>query len=153
MAEAELEADVRRTVLGMLYTFSGDIIRDGVLSKGPDGHFPKGERFIDQMVLPKHRPAWVTDADFDFYTKELRASGFRAGLNWYRNIDSIPTIVAPFVGATIKQPALYIYGEHDLIGGNRPDALAQMQAALPNLGPSCALKAPAIGFSRSGPKK
>jgi len=133
VAEAELEEDVRRTVLALLYSASGDIIRDGLIGQGPDGHFPKGTRFIDNMVVPKRLPPWLTDADVDFYAKELGASGFRGGLNWYRNIDAIPTVLAPFVGARLKQPALYLYGEHDLIAGNTPDALAQMEAALPDL--------------------
>jgi pimeloyl-ACP methyl ester carboxylesterase len=133
LAEAELEEDVRRTVLSLLYTASGDIIRDGVHPQGMDGHFPKGQRFIDQMVVPQRPPAWLTDADVDFYAKELGAAGFRGGLNWYRNIDAIPSILAPFIGARLKQPALYLYGEHDLIAGNTPDALAQMEAALPDL--------------------
>lgn len=133
LAEAELEEDVRKTVVSLLYSASGDIIRDGLAKQGPDGYFPKGTRFIDQMVVPKRLPAWLTEADVDFYAKELGTSGFRGGLNWYRNIDAIPTILAPFVGATIKQPALYLYGEHDLIAGNTPDAIAAMQAALPDL--------------------
>ena len=36
------------------------------------------------------------------------------------------------MGATLKQPALYMYGD-DLISGNTPESLAGMQAALPNL--------------------
>jgi pimeloyl-ACP methyl ester carboxylesterase len=132
-AEAELEADVRRTILGLLYTVSGDIIRDGAAKVPFDGHFPIGETFIQQFVMPKKLPSWLTEDDVTFYAKELGASGFRGGLNWYRNIDAIPGILAPFVGATIKNPALYLYGEHDIVAGNTPDAIAAMKAALPDL--------------------
>jgi pimeloyl-ACP methyl ester carboxylesterase len=55
------------------------------------------------------------------------------GLNWYRNINAIPAILAPFVGATIDQPALYLGGELDLIAGNTPDALAALPANVPGL--------------------
>ena len=64
---------------------------------------------------------------------ELRRSGFRGGLNWYRNINAFPTHLAPFVGATIDQPALYIGGELDMIAGNTPEAIAALPAAVPGL--------------------
>ena len=132
-AERELEADVRRSMLGMLYTLSGDVIRDGVRRTPFDGYFPKGQTFLQQLVTPARLPGWLSEADLAFYTEELRASGFRGGLNWYRNIDAITGIAAPFVGATIRNPALYLYGEYDLIAGNTPDAIARMKAALPDL--------------------
>jgi hypothetical protein len=31
-------------------------------------------------------PAWLTEADVDVYTSEFTRTGFRGGLNWYRNI-------------------------------------------------------------------
>jgi pimeloyl-ACP methyl ester carboxylesterase len=131
--EAEIEADVRRAMLGLMYVGSGDIVRDGVAKVPFDGHFPKGQTFVEQCVLPAKLPSWLTEADVDFYTKELAASGFRGGVNWYRNIDAIPGILSPFIGTTIKNPALYLYGEHDLIAGNTPDAIEAMRATLPNL--------------------
>ena len=57
----------------------------------------------------------------------------RGGLNWYRNINALPTVLAPFLGAVIEQPALYLAGEYDLIAGNSESALAGVRAALPNL--------------------
>jgi pimeloyl-ACP methyl ester carboxylesterase len=132
-AEAELEADVHRTVLGLLYTVSGDIVKGGVHKVPFDGHFPKGQTFIEQGVVPEKLPSWLSEADVTFYTNELRAAGFRGALNWYRNIDAIPGILAPFIGSTITQPAFYMYGEYDMIAGNTPEAIAAMQAALPDL--------------------
>jgi pimeloyl-ACP methyl ester carboxylesterase len=132
-AEAELEADVRTSMLSLLYGVSGDIIKDGVHKAPFDGYFPKGQGFVEQGAVPAKLPSWLTEADIEFYTKELSASGFRGGLNWYRNIDAIPGVLAPFVGATIQNPSLYLYGEHDQIAGNTPDAIAAMQASLPNL--------------------
>jgi pimeloyl-ACP methyl ester carboxylesterase len=132
-AEKELEADVRKTMLGILHTVSGDIVRDGVRTTPFDGYFPKGQTFIQQCVTPAALPSWLSEADLAFYTSELSASGFRGGLNWYRNIDSIPGILAPFVGTTIRNPAFYLYGEYDLIAGNTPAAIAAMKAVLPDL--------------------
>src|SRR3954447_1504186 len=133
VAEADLEADLERSVLGFLYTISGDIVADGVHTVGWDGHFPLGESVTDQLVVPDKLPAWLSAEDLAFYVGELRGSGLRGGLNYYRNINALPAILAPFVGATIEQPALYLGGELDLIAGNTPEALAALPAAVPGL--------------------
>jgi pimeloyl-ACP methyl ester carboxylesterase len=133
VAEADLEADVARSVLGFMYTISGDIVADGVHEVGWDGHFPDGETLSDQLVVPERLPSWLTAEDLAFYVGEMSRSGYRGGLNWYRNIDALPAILAPFVGATIDQPALYLGGEHDLIAGNTPEALAALPDTVPGL--------------------
>jgi pimeloyl-ACP methyl ester carboxylesterase len=131
--EAELDADVRRSMLGFLYSISGDIVSDGIHTRGWDGHFPKGEKLVDQLVVPEALPSWLTEEDLQFYVDELTASGFRGGINWYRNIKSISGILAPFIGAQIRQPSLYLYGEHDQIAGNSAAAVAALPSLLPGL--------------------
>jgi len=133
VAEAEMDADPVRGMLGMLYSISGDIVSDGIHQQGWDGLFPMGERFIDQLVLPRQLPPWLTQADVDYYVGEVSRAGFFGGINWYRNINAIPAVLAPFMGSTIRRPSFYIGGELDLIAGNTPDAIAAMQAALPDL--------------------
>lgn len=133
VAEADLEQDVRRTMLGLFYSLSGDIIADGRLEQGWDGYFPKGKTVAAQLVIPQRLPAWLTAADLQFYVDTFTQSGFRGGLNWYRNIDRLPGILAPFVGASLRQPALYLYGEYDVIAGNTPAALAALASSVPNL--------------------
>jgi pimeloyl-ACP methyl ester carboxylesterase len=133
VAEAELEADVRRTMLSMLYGVSGDFVKDGNAKSPPDGHFPRGKGFLDTVSVPSKLPTWLTEADVEFFVKELSASGFRGGLNWYRNIDALPGILSPYLGRTIQQPTMYLYGELDQIAGNTPEAVEGMQKTLPNL--------------------
>jgi len=133
VAEADLEADVERSVLGFMYTISGDIVADGVHAAGWDGHFPMGETISQQLVVPERLPSWLTADDLAFYVGEMTRSGYRGGLNWYRNINALPAILAPFVGATIHQPALYLGGELDMIAGNTPEAIAAMPTAVPGL--------------------
>ena len=133
MAEAELETDVRRAVLGFLYLISGDALANGDITESFDGHFPADQTLMDQMIVPATLPTWLTDTDVDFYVDEITRTGFRGGLNWYRNIYRIPGALAPWVGATINQPSFYMAGSTDLIAGNTPDAVAGMQAALPDL--------------------
>jgi pimeloyl-ACP methyl ester carboxylesterase len=133
VAEAELEADVDHTLRAILYTFSGDIVADGVLTSGWDAYFPKGHSLVDHLVRPDTLPSWLTGDDLAFYVSEFSRTGFRGGLNWYRNINALPTVLGPFVGAAITQPALYLSGEHDLVAGNTPQALADLPAQVPGL--------------------
>ena len=133
VAEADFEKDVRKSMLGVLYAFSGDIVADNIHSSGWDGHFPIEETMTDQFVMPEKLPKWLSEQDLDFYVNELSASGFGGGFNWYRNIERLPGHLAPFIGRTIEQPALYLYGEHDMVAGNTAEAIAGMQASLPDL--------------------
>jgi pimeloyl-ACP methyl ester carboxylesterase len=133
VAEADLERNFRDSMLGILYSFSGDIVADGIHQQGWDGHFPKGQALSEQLVVPEQLPAWLTQEDLDLYVREITASGFSGGFNWYRNIKRIPGLLAPFVGATINQPSLYLYGEYDLVAGNTPEAIQTLKDSLPNL--------------------
>ncbi len=133
VAEADMEADVDRTVRAFMYTISGDIVTDGVHATGWDGHFPANQTLTEQFVIPAKLPSWLTEEDVAFYVSELSASGFRGGLNWYRNINGMPAVLAPFAGSAVNQPALYLYGEHDMIAGNTPDAIAALPSMVPGL--------------------
>ncbi|MEL7155337.1 MAG: alpha/beta hydrolase, partial [Actinomycetota bacterium] len=120
-------------VLGFLYLISGDALTNGDLDEPFDGHFPATERMVDQLVQPAELPPWLTEDDVDFYVEEISRTGFRGGLNWYRNIYRMPGALAPWVGATIENPTFYMGGSTDLIAGNTPEAIATMQSALPDL--------------------
>ena len=132
-AEADLEADVDHFVRSFLYSLSGDIVADGVHENSWDGYFPKGQGLVENLVRPDILPPWLTEDDLAFYVSEFSRTGFRGGLNWYRNIKALPTILGPFAGAVINQPALYLAGECDLIAGNTPEALADLPTQVPGL--------------------
>jgi pimeloyl-ACP methyl ester carboxylesterase len=67
------------------------------------------------MPEPESLPSWLSAADVDFYGQQFKLSGFRGGLNWYRNIDRNWELMAPYAGASIAVPALYMAGELDLV--------------------------------------
>src|SRR5438445_779349 len=67
----------------------------------------------DGVPSPKSLPAWLTEADLDYFTNEFRRTGFRGGLNWYRNFDRNWQVTPELAGATVKQPALFVAGERD----------------------------------------
>ena len=64
---------------------------------------------------PGSLPSWLSETDVDFYATEFARTGFRGGLNWYRNIDRNWELLAPFAGARVTIPALYVAGDRDLV--------------------------------------
>jgi pimeloyl-ACP methyl ester carboxylesterase len=113
VAERDLEADVRATIRGSLIRLSGDgPPEDGSFAMVPlVGGLRAGAKAAEQVELP----GWLTEADIEFYTAEFTRTGFRGGLNWYRNIDRSWEILAPFSGAKITVPALFVAGDKDLV--------------------------------------
>jgi pimeloyl-ACP methyl ester carboxylesterase len=80
-------------------------------------------------------PDWLGEADLSHFIEAYRKSGFRGGLNWYRNIDRNWELTAPWQGAQIHQPSLFIAGSNDsvitgLIGAKR---VTELERVLPNL--------------------
>jgi pimeloyl-ACP methyl ester carboxylesterase len=57
-------------------------------SEGPGYLFSEpGEGFLADVRLDRLPPVWLSKADLGFFTEAYQRSGFRGGLNWYRNID------------------------------------------------------------------
>ena len=130
VAEAELERDVRLTIRRVLFSASGDRPREasGASRSGEVGMVPRSGGFLSRMIDPPSLPAWLTEADVDFYAGEFTRTGFRGGLNWYRNIDRSWELMAPFAGARVQVPALYVAGDRDLVV-----AFRGMDQLIPNL--------------------
>jgi pimeloyl-ACP methyl ester carboxylesterase len=126
VAEAELERDPRLTIRGMLYSASGDAPLRG--QGGAIGMVPRDGGFLTAMANPASLPAWLSETDLSFYATEFARTGFRGGLNWYRNIDRNWELLAPFAGAKVTVPALYMAGDRDLVV-----AFRGMDQLIPNL--------------------
>jgi pimeloyl-ACP methyl ester carboxylesterase len=122
VAEAELQRDVRDSIRRLAFTGSGD---------GPGGSLgmvPRAGGFLSQTTNPTSLPSWLSEADIDFYAAEFSRTGFRGGLNWYRNIDRNWELLAAFAGARVTVPALYVVGDRDLVVG-----FPGMDQLIPNL--------------------
>jgi pimeloyl-ACP methyl ester carboxylesterase len=117
IAEQEFERDVRSTVRSILYSISGDAPRlvASVVDRDAVGMVNRKAGFLAHMAIPETLPSWLSEADVDFYGAEFARTGFRGGLNWYRNIDRNWELLAPFAGAKVCVPALYIAGERDVV--------------------------------------
>lgn len=131
--DAQLNSNVAQNLRAMLYTFSGDVVKDGVRQQGWAGVYPKDQTFTAQLNQPASLPAWLTEADLSVYTQGLGEAGFTPGLSYYRNLNRLPALLAPYMGKPITQPALYMYGEYDTISGNTEDALKLIRASVPGL--------------------
>lgn len=121
VAEAELQRDVRRTLRSILYSASGDAPRreQSAGGAGGAGMLPRQGGLLSRLPNPATLPGWLSEADAEFYTAEFTRSGFRGGLNWYRNIDRNWELLAPMAGARVTVPALYVAGDRDLVVGFR----------------------------------
>jgi epoxide hydrolase A/B len=129
VAEAELERDPRATIRRMLFWGSGDAPRPAQRpGAGNVAMVPRGGGFLSGRDAPATLPAWLTEADVDFYAAEFTRAGFRGGLNWYRNIDRNWELLAAWAGATVNVPALYLAGDRDLVL-----AFRGMDQLIPNL--------------------
>jgi len=139
VAEAEFERDHRRTVRNLLYGGSG-AARETAQPVGGDvdfyatGMVPRGGGLLGTRPDPSALPSWLTEADVDFYAGEFKRVGFRGGLNWYRNIDRNWEFLAPWVGAKVTVPALYMAGDRDLVLSFR--GIAQLLPALKQFVPN-----------------
>jgi pimeloyl-ACP methyl ester carboxylesterase len=136
VAEAELEADVRVSLRKTLYSGSGDVPRrnPGGASSGV-GMVPRSGGFLSRMKDPENLPPWLTEADIDIYAQQFAHSGFRGGLNWYRNIDRNWELLAPFAGASVSVPALYVAGDLDLVVSfpRMKEVIADLSRYIPKL--------------------
>jgi len=128
-AEHELEADVRRTMLIWLYSASGDAPPD----KRWRFLFGKSETLLDIGAVPETLPAWLTEADLDFYVEEFKRTGFRGGLNWYRNLDRLWELTPFLSGAKIRQPSLFVAGEVDGVITMYRQAFDSLEETMPSL--------------------
>jgi pimeloyl-ACP methyl ester carboxylesterase len=137
VAEAELEHDARLSVRGIMVSNSGDAPpREGGASDDQIGMVPRGGALRALMgATGGALPSWLSEADLDVYAAEFTRTGFRGGLNWYRNIDRNWELLAPFAGAKVSVPALYVVGERDLVLGFRgaKDLVANLSAFVPLL--------------------
>ncbi len=130
VAEAELEADVRRSLRLFIYGASAD----GRNNPGFATAFankPKDARLFDGAPEITGLPAWLTEEDLDVYVRAFEKSGFRGPLNRYRCMDLDWEQLPELAGAQVRQPALFISGKQDPVATFAP--MDPMKEGVPNL--------------------
>jgi len=109
VAEAEYDRNVRPVFHAGRIGISGD----APPGTRAFGMVPRRGSPFRWNVEPPPLPAWLSEADIDFYVAEFTRTGFRGGFNSYRNIDRNWELLAPFDGMPVTVPALYIAGDRD----------------------------------------
>ena len=110
VAEAEFEANPRRSIHMIHWMLSGDAPEDIFFRP-----MTKDSKFLDHMPELKALPSAMTQEDLDYFTAEYERAGFRGGLNWYRNIDRSMEMTKHLEGRKVQQPSFFITGEKDVI--------------------------------------
>lgn len=106
--EAELQQDVRGALRRLYFTAGGEMEqKDKGFARLTDG------TLLSNTVDPEKLPAWLSDADLDYYAGEFSRAGFRGGLNWYRNLRRNWELSGPWRGRPIRQPSQFIAGSRD----------------------------------------
>src|SRR5947209_1247316 len=129
-AEEEFARDARFTVKRLFHIGFGETPREDKMSLYVD----RARGFLGaprDVALPE----WLSEADIDVFASEYQRTGFRGGLNWYRNIDRNWELTAPWHDAKILQPALFIAGANDAVitGSMGQRALDELETVVPNL--------------------
>jgi len=106
VAEAEFEKDIRTALKKFLVMGAGETDLTALPTRGPDSDLLTG------LPNPDTLPAWLSEADLDFYEAEFERSGMRGPLNYYRNHD-LTWQLTEGAPTEIAQPAMFVAGERD----------------------------------------
>jgi len=129
-AEEEFARDAEFTLRRLFHIGFGETPRDEKMSLYVDRQ--------NGFLGPAHDvplPPWLSGQDIATFAAEYARTGFRGGLNWYRNIDRNWELTAPWQNAVIAQPALFIAGGNDAVitGSMGQRALDELETVVPNL--------------------
>jgi pimeloyl-ACP methyl ester carboxylesterase len=132
-AEAVFDADPRDFLRRFYYVGSGDIDLTKLAGQPPK---TSADALLDGLPDPQPFPAWLTDADLDYYVEEFERSGFFGPLSRYRNHTRDWAFLQPYKDRKVEQPALFIAGDRDgafTAFGMNADPIATLRTQAPNL--------------------
>ena len=113
VADAELGSDPARTMRRLLAGTPRMSSPEELAAYAADD----GRGFVDRMPEPDGLPAWLSQAELDFYIEEFTRTGFTGGLNWYRNLDRNWALTEGIAGARVTVPSLFVGGALDPVLG------------------------------------
>lgn len=108
VAEAELRGRERELLHRMMWGASGDRPPETVAN-------PNATGLLDGAAMPEGLPPWLSQEEFDVYVEAFERSGFTGPINWYRNLDNNHRMTAPWTGAKVSIPALFVGGLSDFV--------------------------------------
>lgn len=128
-AHAPMDADPDQALRKMFYAYDGAT---------PDrrqstGFFAEGVDLMGSIADDATLPPWMSEAHFREYVDAFTAGGFRAPLDWYRNLDRNWADTAWLQDKRIEVPAGFIVGERDPVRHYAGPAEAAMKDWAPDL--------------------
>jgi pimeloyl-ACP methyl ester carboxylesterase len=112
LAETEFEKDIAASLRCIYFSGSGDAPERQATFGLIDMESGFLASCLDPLNLSSGVPEWLQE-HLDYVVPRFNASGFRGGLNWYRNLHRNWLHGAPWRGRVIQQPSLFIAGERD----------------------------------------
>jgi len=130
VAEAEYDANVRDFLFRIYQSPNSP-------RQPPEVTDPKRAAggWLPRIGEPLGLPDWLTEADLDYYVSQFEHTGFRGGVNYYRNIGRDWELTASLTDARIEVPTLFIAGAQDLVigGASQAELQAMMADTVPDL--------------------
>lgn len=110
VAEAEYDADPRG-LLSRLY------LSPSSPREAPTITDPKRSAggWIGRLGAPRGLPDWLKPEDLDYIVGQFEQSGFRGGVNYYRNFHRNWEITPQLDGVKITIPTVFIAGSRDVV--------------------------------------
>jgi pimeloyl-ACP methyl ester carboxylesterase len=115
LAEKAFEADVRASVLSTLIGCSGDVSEINLLDKVDPAQPLAQDALGFGDLTSRPLPAWLTEEDIGYYTREFQRTGYGGGLNWYRTSKLNWELLAAWQNAPLMEPSLFVAGQRDLV--------------------------------------
>jgi epoxide hydrolase A/B len=146
VAEAELDADLRKSLRMLHYAVSGD---------APAGLYlqpkPASSRLLDGLIDPDPLPSWLSQQDLDAYC-EAYADGFRGPINWYAAIAAASSRVLPSMPRSPSLATSWSAARTPHSSYWRPPSPASNGTSPTSEATACST-GPATGFRWNGPRK
>ena len=91
--------------------------------------------FIGRLGAPMGLPPWLEQADLNYVVNQFEKSGFRGGVNYYRNFGRNWEITESLSNTKIEVPTLFIAGEQDVViaGASKEQLTGAMRRVVTDL--------------------
>lgn len=115
VAEKEFEQDVRFTVHNLFYSASREVgsRKGNTETPNPFSMVSREDGLLSALPIPRIT-SWLTEKDLEVYGEAFAKTGFRGGLNYYRNLDRNRELLSCFNGVKVTIPALFMVGDSDV---------------------------------------
>ncbi len=104
--------------------------RPGDGTPNPFGMVSRTRGLLHDLPDPPSAPAWLGDSDLQAVAAAFGRSGFRGGLNYYRNLDRNWQLQASLDGMRVHVPALFAIPGMDRIIASMPGLVTDLRGSV-----------------------